>query len=135
MKAGRVMEVVDQRLLDLGGIDEKEVKKMVHVALWCIQEKVRRRPSMVEVVKWLEGRVAVEEPPETQMIVVDLLSIDDDDNEDNAAAGEGRNGNKRKKPRVVARVASQLNGCLATSNNSLSSSQSFSYSLSIISPR
>ncbi|KAI3771597.1 hypothetical protein L6452_02763 [Arctium lappa] len=33
-----------------GGIDETEVKKMLHVALWCIQEKVRRRPTMMEVV-------------------------------------------------------------------------------------
>ncbi|KAI3694804.1 hypothetical protein L1987_77785 [Smallanthus sonchifolius] len=128
LKAGRIMEVVDQRLLDHGGIQEKDVRKMVHVALWCIQEKVRRRPSMVEVVKWLEGRVAVEEPPETQMIVVDLLSIDDDDGD----GGEGQDGNKRKKPRVVARVASQLSGCLGT--DSLSS-KSFSYSMSIISPR
>ncbi|GJV06936.1 probable receptor-like protein kinase [Tanacetum coccineum] len=109
LKAGRIMEVVDQRLLDHGGIDEKEVTKMVHVALWCIQEKVRRRPKMVEVVKWLEGRVAVDEPPETQMIVVDLLSIEDDDDQD-----EGQVGNKRKKPKVVARMASQLNGCLTT---------------------
>ncbi|XP_071696610.1 probable receptor-like protein kinase At5g20050 isoform X2 [Rutidosis leptorrhynchoides] len=127
MKAGRIMEVVDQRLLDLGGLDEREVTKLVRVALWCIQEKVRRRPSMMEVVKWLEGRVAVEEPPETQMIVVDLLSIEDDNE-----VIEGQNGNIRKKPRVVARAASQLNGCSAT--NSLSS-KSFSYSMSIISPR
>ncbi|KAF5802843.1 putative protein kinase RLK-Pelle-SD-2b family [Helianthus annuus] len=132
MKAGRVMEVVDQRLLDHGNIDEKEVKKLVHVALWCIQEKVRRRPSMVEVVKWLEGRVAVEEPPETQMIVVDLLNIDDDD--DGGGGGGGQDGNKRKKPRVVARIGSQLNGCLGGSTHSLSS-KSFSYSMSIISPR
>ncbi|CAH1432866.1 unnamed protein product [Lactuca virosa] len=120
LKSGRLMEVVDQRLMDLGGIDEKEVRKMVHVALWCIQEKVRRRPTMLEVVKWLEGRVAVEEPPETQMIVVDLLSIDDEDDE-----GEGQNGNKRKKPKIIARAASQLNGCLTTSTNSLQS-KSFS---------
>lgn len=72
----------------------------------------------------------MEEPPETQMIVVDLLSIDDDDD---GVGGEAQDGNKRKKPRVVARVASQLNGCLGT--NSLSSSKSFSYSMSIISPR
>ncbi|KAK9059450.1 hypothetical protein SSX86_020152 [Deinandra increscens subsp. villosa] len=135
MKAGRIMEVVDQRLLDHGGINEKEVRRLVHVALWCIQEKVRRRPSMVEVVKWLEGRVAVEEPPETQMIVVDLLSIDDDDDAGNGddVEAQGQDGNKRRKTRVVARVASQLSGCM--SNNTLSSSKSFSYSMSIISPR
>lgn len=85
---------------------------------------------MVEVVKWLEGRMAVDEPPETQMIVVDLLSIEDDDEQD-----EGQIGNKRKKPRVVARVASQLNGCLTTNKSNSLSSKSFSYSMSIISPR
>ncbi|KAI3788641.1 hypothetical protein L2E82_01413 [Cichorium intybus] len=82
LKSGRIMEVVDQRLLDLGGTNEKEVMKLVHVALSCIQEKVKRRPTMLEVVKWLEGRVAVEEPPETQMIVVDLLSIEDDEDDE-----------------------------------------------------
>ncbi|XP_076953991.1 putative receptor-like protein kinase At5g20050 [Bidens hawaiensis] len=128
MKAGRIMEVVDQRLLDHGGVDEKEVRKMVHVALWCIQEKVRRRPSMVEVVKWLEGRAAVAEPPETQMIVVDLLNIDDEDGDE----GVGQDGNNRKKPRVVARLGSQLSGCLGTGSLS---SKSFSYTMSIISPR
>nr|XP_043621852.1 probable receptor-like protein kinase At5g20050 [Erigeron canadensis] len=128
LKSGRIMEVVDRRLLDLGGIDEKEVKKLVFVALWCIQEKVRRRPTMLEVVKWLEGQLAVGEPPETQMIIVDLLSIEDNDEDGN----EGQNCNIKKKPKVVARVASELNGSLPTSSLS---SKSFSYSMSIVSPR
>ncbi|KAH7512523.1 hypothetical protein FEM48_Zijuj12G0099600 [Ziziphus jujuba var. spinosa] len=78
MREGKIMEVVDNRLVDNGGIDEKEVKRLVYVALWCIQEKARMRPSMGLVVEMLEGRVVVEEPPDTQMIVVDLLSIDED---------------------------------------------------------
>ncbi|KAK1437518.1 hypothetical protein QVD17_03310 [Tagetes erecta] len=134
LKSGTIMEVVDQRMLDLeqtGQIDEDEVKKLVHVALWCIQHKPRRRPSMVEVVKWLEGRTTVEEPPETTMMVVDLLSI---------AKGEDggwHNRNKKRKPGVVARVASQINGCLPLVGNNVSTSRSksFTYSMSIISPR
>lgn len=137
LKAGKIMEVVDQRLLLYldENIDENEVKKLVHIALWCIQHKPRRRPSMVDVVKWLEGRVPVEQPPETTMMVVDLLSIGKEDE-----AG-WQNRNKRKKPGVVARVASQINGCLplvagnSTSLTSMPRSKSFTYSMSIISPR
>lgn len=78
MREGKIMEVVDQRLIDSGGVDEKEVKRLVHVALWCIQERAKIRPSMGLVVEMLDGRVVVEEPPDTQMVIVDLLSIDDD---------------------------------------------------------
>ncbi|XP_076941832.1 putative receptor-like protein kinase At5g20050 [Bidens hawaiensis] len=130
MRAGTIMEVVDQRMLALDDIDENEVKKLVHVAFWCIQDKSRRRPSMTEVVKWLEGRAEVEPPPDTKMIVVDLLSI---------AKGEDggwKNPNKRKKPGVVARVASQLNGCLVPNRySSMTKSKSFTYSMTIMSPR
>ncbi|KAG9152923.1 hypothetical protein Leryth_012541 [Lithospermum erythrorhizon] len=75
----KLMEVVDQRLVDNGDIDERQLTRMVCVALWCIQEIPRLRPSMNIVVEMLEGRVAVHDPPDTQMLVVDLLSINDDD--------------------------------------------------------
>ncbi|GJR04643.1 probable receptor-like protein kinase [Tanacetum coccineum] len=130
LKSGKIMEAVDQRLLEQGEIGENEVKNLVNIALWCIQHKPRRRPNMVDVVKWLEGRVAVEQAPETTMIVVDLLSIDKDHGEN----GGWQNGNKRRKPGVVAKVASQV-GCLVPGSMSLSKSKSFTYSLSIISPR
>ncbi|KAB5514226.1 hypothetical protein DKX38_028132 [Salix brachista] len=78
MREGKLMEVVDERLAESGGVDEKEVRRLVFVALWCIQEKARLRPSMLRVVEMLEGHVPVEEPPETPMIIVDLLSIDED---------------------------------------------------------
>ncbi|KAL5979943.1 hypothetical protein ACLOJK_039055 [Asimina triloba] len=43
---------------DDAGEDEKEViKKMLIVALWCIQMKPADRPSMTKVVEMLEGRV------------------------------------------------------------------------------
>ncbi|KAJ0799852.1 putative protein kinase RLK-Pelle-SD-2b family [Helianthus annuus] len=133
LKAGHIMETVDTRLMDLSQVDENEVKKLVHVALWCIQDKPRRRPSMTEVVKWLEGRVAVEEPPETKMIVVDLLSIAKGENGEDVG---WQNRNKKKKPGVIARVASQLNGCLAPNVYSdTPGSKSFTYSMTMISPR
>lgn len=83
MRQGKIMEVVDRRLMTEengggGGVDEREVLRLAFVGLWCIQERARVRPSMVQVVEMLEGRVAVEEPPDTKMVVVDLLSIDDD---------------------------------------------------------
>ncbi|KAE8658263.1 putative receptor-like protein kinase [Hibiscus syriacus] len=76
LREGKVIEAVDRRLVGVGAVDERQVKRMVNVALWCIQEKPGLRPSMAHVVEMLKGRVPVEEPPDTQMIVVDLLSID-----------------------------------------------------------
>ncbi|KAG5564567.1 hypothetical protein RHGRI_000673 [Rhododendron griersonianum] len=78
LREGRVMEVVDKRVLERRGVDEREVKRLVCVGLWCIHEKPRMRPSMAQVVEMLEGRVAVAEPPETRMIMVNLLSYDEE---------------------------------------------------------
>ncbi|KAA0041446.1 putative receptor-like protein kinase [Cucumis melo var. makuwa] len=39
---------------------------------------VKLRPTMAMVVDMLEGRVAVEEPPGTEVLIVDLLSIDEE---------------------------------------------------------
>ncbi|KAK3210843.1 hypothetical protein Dsin_015549 [Dipteronia sinensis] len=79
LREGKLMEIVDHRLtLGGGGIDERQLKRLVYVAFWCIQENARLRPSMARVVEMLEGRVTVEEPPDTKMIIVDLLSMDED---------------------------------------------------------
>jgi len=76
LKSGKLMSIVDPRLLEgRRTVDEGQLKKMVYIALWCIQEKVRRRPTMAQVVDMLEGHLRVDEPPETEMIIVDLLSI------------------------------------------------------------
>ncbi|XP_052199914.1 probable receptor-like protein kinase At5g20050 [Diospyros lotus] len=112
LREGSVMEVVDARLLEQGNIDEREVKRLVCVALWCIQEKARLRPAMAEVLEMLEGRVPVEEPPQTQMIVVDLLAIDEED---------PIPGHDRRRVAAVARrqvdgdIPSPLSGSLAMS--------------------
>ncbi|KAL5212093.1 hypothetical protein ABZP36_022940 [Zizania latifolia] len=80
-REGRVMDVLDRRLVDSGeAIEEAAVRRLVHVALWCAQEKAGARPSMARVVEMLEGRGAaaapVEAPPPSDMIVVDLLALD-----------------------------------------------------------
>ncbi|KAK1312730.1 putative receptor-like protein kinase [Acorus calamus] len=89
-REGRLMEVVDERLLAAEEVVEEEVRVLVHVALWCIQEKAKMRPTMARVVDMLEGRAQVEPPPETEMIIVDLLSIDDD--QEALSEGGGRVG-------------------------------------------
>ncbi|KAK7264974.1 hypothetical protein RJT34_32588 [Clitoria ternatea] len=78
VREGKLMEILDHRLVERGGVDESEVSRLVYIALWCIQEKPRLRPSMAQVVDMLEGRVRVEEPPDSRMILVDLLSVDED---------------------------------------------------------
>lgn len=119
MRQGKIMEVVDRRLMaeNGGGVDEREVMRLAFVALWCIQERARVRPSMAQVVEMLEGRVAVEEPPDTKMVVVDLLSIDDDD-----PTADNR-------PRLAAFSLGD------NSNNNLetTSSTSYSYAMSVLS--
>ncbi|KAE9602267.1 hypothetical protein Lal_00049714 [Lupinus albus] len=77
-REGKFMEIVDHRLIEIGDVDESEVKKLVYVALWCIQERPRLRPSMAQVVDMLEGRARLDLPPDTRMILVDLLSVDED---------------------------------------------------------
>uniref|UniRef100_A0A0E0L7M1 Protein kinase domain-containing protein n=1 Tax=Oryza punctata TaxID=4537 RepID=A0A0E0L7M1_ORYPU len=80
-REGRVMEVLDRRVVESGeAVEEAAVRRLVHVALWCAQEKASARPTMARVVEMLEGRgaaaEAVEAPPPSDMIVVDLLALD-----------------------------------------------------------
>ncbi|XP_057435806.1 probable receptor-like protein kinase At5g20050 [Lotus japonicus] len=78
VREGKFMEIVDHRLMACEGVDEREVRTLVFVALWCVQERPRLRPNMVQVVDMLEGRVRVEEPPDTRMIHLDLLNVDEE---------------------------------------------------------
>ncbi|XP_062233642.1 probable receptor-like protein kinase At5g20050 [Phragmites australis] len=79
-REGRVMEVLDRRLVASGeaAADEAGVRRLAHVALWCAQEKASARPTMARVVEMLDARggAAVEPPPPSEMIVVDLLALD-----------------------------------------------------------
>ncbi|KAH7572361.1 hypothetical protein ACOSP7_015501 [Xanthoceras sorbifolium] len=117
LKEGKLMEIVDHRLVEGGGIDERQMRRLVYVAFWCIQESSRLRPSMARVVEMLEGRVAVEVPPDTQMIIVDLLSIDEDQQP------EGNHERKR-----TAKLVSPTDRNVPTSSIG-------SYSMSVVSGR
>lgn len=82
VREGKAMQVVDERLLQPQGSEDVEVEKaqvetLLHVALWCIQENPKLRPSMARVVDMLEGRIPADLPPETEMIIMDILSMDD----------------------------------------------------------
>lgn len=79
VRQGRVMEVVDERLVRAAGevVEESEVRKLVYVALWCIREETKLRPSMAQVVDMLQGRMEVEAPPpEGDMLILDLLNME-----------------------------------------------------------
>lgn len=126
MREGRVMEVLDPRLRDEdGAVDEREVKRLAYVALWCIQERARLRPTMAQVLEMLEGRVVVEEPPDTQMVIVDLLAIDDDDDHHNRVPA----GPHRPSPGAYTNNTHKESG--ATTPTLCSGS----YAMSIVSPR
>ncbi|KAM3693134.1 hypothetical protein ACJW31_08G143100 [Castanea mollissima] len=54
---GQFNEGNDIEMEDAAEEEEKTVKKMIIVALWCIQMKPSDRPSMNKVVEMLEGEV------------------------------------------------------------------------------
>jgi len=55
------MEIVDPRLVD--GVPEDEVRKVMMVALWCIQEDPAMRLATSVVSRMLEGYIKIQEPP------------------------------------------------------------------------
>ncbi|KAK6945061.1 Serine-threonine/tyrosine-protein kinase, catalytic domain [Dillenia turbinata] len=114
-KEGKLMEVLDQRLIEGGGVEEKQVKTLVYTAFWCIQERARLRPTMARVVEMLEGRAPVDEPPDSSMSIVGLLSTDDDSHEVN-------------QPRLGTVTAHQM-------DNGTPSNSTYSFTLSTLSGR
>ncbi|XP_009386138.2 probable receptor-like protein kinase At5g20050 isoform X1 [Musa acuminata AAA Group] len=92
VRQGRMMEVVDERLKSGGEPPaEREVRTLVHVALWCIHEKAEARPSMARVVDMLERRIAVDELPlQTEMIISRILASDEPNVLEDGAAGDTR---------------------------------------------
>jgi serine/threonine protein kinase len=59
---GNVMELVDKRL-EFERPSKAEVRRVLRIAFWCIQEDGSIRPSMGFVVQMLEGHMEVHEPP------------------------------------------------------------------------
>lgn len=60
---GQLMEILDPRLMDGGVPEEDEMRKVVMVALWCIQEEPGLRPKASAVSRMLEGHMQIQEPP------------------------------------------------------------------------
>ncbi|KAJ8499466.1 hypothetical protein OPV22_010018 [Ensete ventricosum] len=90
VRQGRMIEVVDGRLKS--GVEppaKREVQTLVHMALWCIQEKAEARPSMARMVDMLEGRITVDEASlQTEMIISRILASDEPNVlEEGAASG------------------------------------------------
>ncbi|XP_031107923.1 rust resistance kinase Lr10-like isoform X2 [Ipomoea triloba] len=67
-------------IFEMGGATREEnmlVKKMIMVALWCIQMKPEERPSMNKVVEMLEGDVEMVEVPPKPFLSHDELPVDE----------------------------------------------------------
>ncbi|KAJ7571238.1 hypothetical protein O6H91_01G156200 [Diphasiastrum complanatum] len=58
---GNIIECIDDRVGSEADI--KEVKSLIYVALWCIQEEAHLRPSMGKVLQMLEGSIPIPDPP------------------------------------------------------------------------
>ncbi|VVA38748.1 PREDICTED: rust resistance kinase Lr10 [Prunus dulcis] len=77
LKAGKDIEIGD----DATDEEKKIIKKMMMVALWCIQMKPIERPSMNKVVEMLEGEIeSLQMPPRPflypQQIPADEVGVD-----------------------------------------------------------
>ncbi|KAK9939134.1 hypothetical protein M0R45_015841 [Rubus argutus] len=66
--------------IDIGDATEEEmkiIKKMIIVALWCIQMKPTERPSMSKVVEMLEGEIESLQIPPKPFLYPQQMPIDD----------------------------------------------------------
>ncbi|KOM48712.1 hypothetical protein LR48_Vigan07g241600 [Vigna angularis] len=73
----RIREEEDIDIQDFTEEEKKIVKKMIIVALWCIQLKPNNRPSMNRVVEMLEGNIDDLEIPPKSTLYPDEMNIDD----------------------------------------------------------
>ncbi|KAK6925975.1 Wall-associated receptor kinase, galacturonan-binding domain [Dillenia turbinata] len=75
--------------IEMGDATEVEkglVKKMVIIALWCIQMKPNDRPSMSKVVKMLEGDVELLQMPPKPVFYPQEIPVEDCEMDTNAAS-------------------------------------------------
>lgn len=79
----RVGNVVDKRVEE--GYNSQELERALRIAFWCLQRDERRRPSMGEVVRVLDGTLNVDPPPPP----FGFQRIDDsEDEEENVSESE-----------------------------------------------
>ena len=73
---GRSNYVVDKRVD--GGIDSEELERALRIIFWCLQMDERRRPSMGEVARVLDGGIPNVDLPPPPFAVQRPLPEDDD---------------------------------------------------------
>ncbi|GAU21224.1 hypothetical protein TSUD_11420 [Trifolium subterraneum] len=67
--------------------EKKIVKKMIIVALWCIQLKPNDRPSMSNVVEMLQGNIeSLKMPPKPTLYPDDTITNDESNNYDETSS-------------------------------------------------
>ncbi|KAK9073125.1 hypothetical protein SSX86_007448 [Deinandra increscens subsp. villosa] len=60
---GNVEAIIDPKIRTHEQVDMAQVRRVVEVSFWCIQEQPSHRPMMGKVVQMLEGVSVVEKPP------------------------------------------------------------------------
>lgn len=60
-EGGKLLDLLDHRMD--GKADVEELSRMLKVACWCVQDDENHRPSMGQVVQYLEGVLEVSQPP------------------------------------------------------------------------
>ncbi|KAK3124983.1 hypothetical protein QOZ80_7BG0598240 [Eleusine coracana subsp. coracana] len=64
--SGEIGSLVEPKLH--GDVKLKEVERVCKVACWCIQDNEFDRPTMTEVVQFLEGVIEVDMPPVPRLL-------------------------------------------------------------------
>ncbi|CAL5007098.1 unnamed protein product [Urochloa decumbens] len=62
-RAGNVLELMDERLLDGGGYDKDQAAQCVQLALLCLQRQPELRPDSTDIVKILDGEMELPPAP------------------------------------------------------------------------
>lgn len=60
---GNIGAIIDTKILNREELDMDQIKRVVEVSFWCIQEQPSQRPMMGKVVQMLEGVTEFEKPP------------------------------------------------------------------------
>ncbi|KAK1361649.1 hypothetical protein POM88_046123 [Heracleum sosnowskyi] len=70
---GNVETIVDKRLLG-HEVDMEQVRRVIKISFWCIQEQPSQRPMMGKVVQMLEGIMEIEKPPAPKSVTEGSIS-------------------------------------------------------------
>jgi serine/threonine protein kinase len=71
-KTDQQMDLIDPRSTDMQ-YHLEEVSRMMNLAVWCLQVDSRRRPSMTEAVKILDGAMDVETELDLDLVNIELM--------------------------------------------------------------